>query len=703
MSTFFNAAINLAGDPFFQPAKQGEKHIYSTMSTEEKARWKERYRVENEQPYFSTVTKIENMCRKQIGMSPFSAEGLDKVLENETLTKNYIDTIATELFRSNESWKQAFKNVLKNSFESVRTDPSGYQDFEYYYRNYAQGREGVGAMATYQNRDNFSGMLAFGIAGWFGRSKILELFHPVENNTMPEFAFEFILEYALHPVTKARMPLPQAWRTDELYEIFDLPNVNPHYIDEASTPHLMNPDTQIKVIDKEKSKINNIVYKDGTLGDGWIKSNYESNLILDSATDENNFSATDSLEPTVEITDILYIAGYEDPTGAKTPIYKTHSIGILCQEGNGQQNVFHFSATVDFGQIQIIENNALVTIPNHKERIVGQVNIDTGDFIAISARHKDSDPKVQPRVVAFKVYAKVSDVANQRPGLEHQTERFRYSLRLEYTNFGHIPITPYVLDNWNLGNDSLAYVATMTDFMTKSYSITRDLKAEHHLMKDFEKPTERFPLYLKLGGFFKDFQHDFSHTGPILGEDPYQQSRFALRERVIRGLSEAETDLYIPQDISRNWILFGPDRIVQAFANVSNYNQKPDVDQATSVNSSGQRFGFNIDEAGSIIDSLGRNVKIIGCTDKRWLDRDIIGGLKTTDMRYPTFLYYAYMFRIFTGIDPEYRNLSAVLFFGRDNIFSMLKAHTRIKILNYGDDLYEKSMRSARERIVVEG
>lgn len=708
MANFGNTSLAIANDPLFKPALKGEKHVYRSMSTEDKKRWNESYRNNNKQPYHSTVKRIEDLTRNNLGgLSPWTTDGFDKILSNESLCNQYVNLMANDLFKSNETWKRTFVNTVTNSFESVRNDREGREDFKYYFDNYGPGTpelsaEGVGAMATYQNRNNFSGMLAFGIAGWFGRSKILELYHPVENNTMPEFSFEYILEYALHPVTKEKMPLPLAWRTNDLFQIFDLPNVKPLYIDESQTPHIMDNKTKIKVIDKEQSLAQKkAVYKDAVLGDGWIKAGSDSNLILDSASDENSFSSKDSLEPTVAIDEILYIATYEDPTGQKTPVYKTSKVDILCQEANGQQNVMHFNATINLTNIQVVEENALKDIPIHKEKILGEINLDTGDFLGTTVVVGNN--AIQPRIVAFKVYAKVSDTANQRPGLEHQTERFRYSYRLEYTNFGHIPITPYVMDNWNLGNDSLAYVATMTDFMTKSYSITRDLKAEMHLINDFEKPTEIFPLYLKLGGYFKEFTHDFALTGPVVGEDPYQQSRYALRERIIRGLSTAETSIFIPQSTPRQWILFGPDRIVQAFPTVTNYSNTPDGDKPQAVNASGERFGFNIDEAGSIIDSLGRNVKIIGCIEQRWVDRDnIIGGLKSTDMKYPTFLYYAYMFRIFTGIDPEYRNLSGVLFFGRDGIFSMLQAHTRIYIMNFGDDLYELSMASAKERTMIE-
>lgn len=700
---FNNTAIDLASDPFFSRVKAGEKHPYQVMSVEERKAWKEKYLTDHQEPYHATVLEVEKLCRNALGgTSPFSSEGMTKILNNETLTSNYIELISDRLFKSEESWKKAYVNTLKNSFENVRIDPTGAMEFPYYSKYYMSA-EGAGAMATYQNRDNFSGMLAFGIGGWFGRSKMLELYLPIEDNNKPEWSFSYILEYALHPVTGERMPLPQAWRNEQLYQIFDLPNVKPIYIDESQTPHIWDPNTNIQVLDKENSKDGVNKYKTGVLGEGWLKIGADTNLILDSADDTNNFSEVDALEPTVTIEEILYISTYTDPTGTKTPVYKKYRCDIVCQEANGQQNILHFNGLLKFKNIGYIENDELKTKELHSEKIFGEVNIDTGDFIALSSVVKDSSRKMKSIIVGVKVYAKISDVANQRSGLEHETERHRYTYRLEYTNFGHIPITPYVLDNWNLGNDSLAYVATMTDFMTKSYSITRDLKAERHLMDDFEKPEESFPLYLKLGGFYKSFTHDFALTGPVLGEDPYKQSRFALRDRLFRGISDAETRMYIPQNVARQWILFGPERQVQAFAEIANYNMNPGANDQKPVNASGTRFGFNIDEAGSIIDSLGRNIKIIGCTDQRWMDRNIIGGMRSSDMKYPTFLYYAYMFRIFTGIDQKYRNLSAVLFWGRDGIFTMVKAHIEVILTNCGDDLYEKTIASARERTIISG
>lgn len=691
--------LTLAEEPFFKRSAKGEKHPYGSMSREDVKKWQDSYLNKHQQPYHKTVKRLESMFRNTLGgASVFSKEGWDKIIHNDSLLNQYVETVANDFYGSSESWKTAYKNTVMNSVEGMRTDPMGVENFPTY-ANQMKSAEGVASMATYQNRDNFSNMTAFGIAGWFGRSKILELYHPIENNTMPEFSYKFILEYAIHPVTKKELPLPLAWRDDSLYGVFDLPQVKPLFVSEALTPQLMDKATKVTVIDSIDDK-GTVKTKEVELGDGWVKTGATSNLLVDSADGSNDFSSDNALEPTVAIDEILYIADYKD---ANTPIYKKKKVNIISHEAAGQQNIFRFWAVLKFKGIKYwdaTEGKAKEYEGEYQEKVYGDVDLDKGDFAATS---KSEDVKMNKIIVAFKPYALISDNGNTRPGVEHQTRRFVNTLRLEYTNFGHIPLTPYTLDNYNLGNDSLGYVATMTDYMTKTYTISRDAKAEHHLMNDMERPKDMFPLYVKLGGFEKQFKHNFALTGPIITEDPYKQSRFALRERIFRGLSYSETELYIPQTVARGWVLFGPDIIVQAFADISNSNQKPDAAIEKPVNSGGTRFGFNIDEAASIIDEVGRAVKIIGCTDQRWQGRNIMGGMKSMDMNYPTFLYYAYMFRIFTGIDPQYRNLSAVLFYGRDGFFTMLKAHVEVIISNYDESLYETAMTSAKTIYTVQG
>lgn len=695
---FYNQKTNIleiGNDSMFQHPADGEEHVYDQMSREEVLAWKERYVEKHKEPYHEVVSYLKKLGETAIHKNIFTKEGFYEMYEKPDLLNQYINDSADMLFKADESWKRVYKNTLINSIESANKDQKGlkFSDMQDLF-----SVEGVGAMATYQNRDNFSGLMAFGIGGWFGRSKILNLYLPIEENSRPEFSIKYTLEFALHPKTRERIPLPAGYRDESLLGTFDLLDVLVLYVDESSTPHIMNDSTTIEVIDVEKSTSDSIKYKEVELGHGFIKAGKPSNLLIDSSSDDNDIDADDSLEPTASIAEILYVYSYKDPGGAKTPIYRKLRFQLRPQSAEGLQNVFRYRGVIKFPEIYVVEAGELKKITNHQEKILGEIHIDKGDFIATSISYT---PGVDSVIKAFKPEAKISDVANKRAGLEHEIEKYYFTFKIEYSNFGHIPLTPYMLDNWNLGNDTLGYVATMTDAMTRAYAITRDLKLERHLRNDFEAERSSFPLTDKLGGFYKEIEHNFALTGPVLDANPYVQTRYALQERVIAALATAETELYFEQDVSRQWIFFGPDRKVRAFANVQMFNRNPDDNETRSVNAAGSRFGFNLDESASIIDSLGRNVKIIGITDIRWLDKNIIGGLKSNDINYPTFLYYAHLFRIFTGIDPRYRNLSAVLFMGRDAVYSMVQAHSQIIITNMGDDLYEQVVNEARTRMVI--
>ena len=231
---FYNQKTNIleiGNDSMFQHPTDGEEHVYDQMSREEISAWKERYVEKHKEPYHEVVSYLKKLGETAIHKNIFAKEGFYEMYEKPDLLHQYINDSADMLFKADESWKRVYKNTLINSIESANKDQKGikFSDMQDLF-----SLEGVGAMATYQNRDNFSGLIAFGIGGWFGRSKILNLYLPIEENSRPEFSIKYTLEFALHPKTRERIPLPAGYRDESLLGTFDLLDVLVLYVDRTS-------------------------------------------------------------------------------------------------------------------------------------------------------------------------------------------------------------------------------------------------------------------------------------------------------------------------------------------------------------------------------------------------------------------------------------------------------------------------------------
>ena len=668
------------------------------------------YAKRNPAPWHAAINKLKNSMSDYVPTSVgvFSNEGFHAIMRNPKARDLYMKTVANECFRGNEHMKEVFTATFKNSVRAIQHH-NGFQPGD-------RGTEGYDATAIHSNRSNFNGCLAFTLVGYFARCKVMEIFHPVENGQYPEYDVEYYLSYARHPQTGRLLPLPKSQRNGDMLGAFDLPTIcskwspdNPHVIDGSESG--------------AGNDFNGKKYFIGTKG--LVKFGYKGNCIM-----ESGFSLQhDPLNDNVSITEIWYKAGYEmkseapdaEPDETK-PIYKLKRVRMRAGNTQGEQRLRVFSGNV------ILEADVIETVDNKKklvrklfeEFITGRVNLDTGDY-AISAMsngeynaemytdHRNVDYTTPETLsFAYKLDAKLLDAANLRGGLRFTRMRIHETLRTEYTCMGTIAVSPYINDEWNIGgNQQTGYVAVMTDEMSKQYAITRDLNGEKFLMEQFSCTSDMYICTQKFGSFVRYLQHDVADVGALGGGDPFELSKKALRLKITNIFSRAETHMNMPghedpqRAIPRNWVGIGPERVIEAFPDIQ--FETLDMTNSDQMQSSAtQKYGFNIEGGASFRDSLNRYTRLIGCKDERWLTRDLMFFLKSTDVQFPTLLYYAFMYRIFSGIDPFYTNLPSILFYGRDNMYALTQCMVKMAILNQDENTYTKMNNQARTRRVVE-
>ena len=617
--------------------------------------------------------------------NPFSYETFNDICKNQESLVTYISSISNSLFgaEGDSHMKTCYENVVYNSMENVQKDPTGSESFFNRAKVFGAspyGMEGLGVAATYQNEDHFSGLLGFAIANYFARAKSLELFYAVKNNDKPELAYRYILEYAIDPRTMEKLPLPDAERDGRLEGAFDLTDAVPTFQNANATPEVW-----------EASKI---PVNSGKGENGWVKTGMTGNLLSATPGIDKDKNA---LEPNSRICAIMYIKGYKGDVKTGDPIYEILPIQIDTQVGEGLSQSRRFGTVVSIPNAAIIDaagdvkNNVAV-----EEYIGGYLNIDEGDYLVTST---STLPNVASCIVGVKFYAKISDTANLRGGLQSTLERYAFILRTEYSRFGTIPINPYIKDNWGLGNSSVGWAATMTDAMSKRYAITRDLKAEKHLADDRSMPGNSYKLYKKMGAFTADTIHDMTEAPAGGSQELLTQNQLILKNKIIYKLIDCETYMNFTEDMEKLWVLMGHENKIFAFTELKLIQEAQGNDEIEKTVAA-TKYGFNVESSAGFRDNYGRRVRVIGAKDKRWTKKEIFGVLRSNTLAAPTTIYFPFMFRIFTGIDPRFTNLPSIQFYGRDAFYTLSKGQLNLTVIRLDGDTQSNLIASTKERVV---
>ena len=585
------------------------------------------------QPYHKTLESIQTLFKsKRIG-DPLTGNGWDIVVSNESYLGTYKKEIA-KLAKDDEALLQTFESMFDNTLQDV-ANPFSPGNFS---------AEGMDAMAPNANYNQFARLNPFTILGYIARSKVIDMFFTV-NSDRPTMTYEYNVEYIVKGTDPTKYNLPHAIRDGSLTGLLDLPLAIPEvspdhpWIESLPTGPLAKPET-------------------------WIKIGSSGNLLIESGIAS---PMKYSIERNVSIARIRYSIPTSGPA----------VVGILnaylergFMEGDVAKRMFNDTFQVKY------TDGATEKVANLT--IIGVMNLDTSEY---------SVGQAGTFITHFQFDAKITNLANEQDTVRGGSRKIIQTFDVNNKVTGTVPISQVMADDFNTAGEGITWTAYMIDKMTEAYAGLRDLELERELDVAAAKPVDKFPLFPKLGGFYKDAPFVLTARGAG-GGDPFSWVRDGLKDMIRHVLTKADVETNFESSTPRHWILYGSESDIQRLPEISYTNYAGEGDDGAAPGN--YRFGFSVDTAAGFSDNFGRRVKVIGSRDKRRANKPIVAQLKSMSMEQPTTVYFPYSFRVFSGISPEYRNLPALCIFQRDFIGTLSLAQARIELSGNDTDLYGK-------------
>lgn len=564
------------------------------------------------------------------GKSPFSKEGWDEIVNNDGYFKKAL-SVGKRMFQSNEQISNEFSRMMQNSRDVTRSSEYGSN---------AMGLEGWGGgNAAYASSQGAFpiGATPFVIGGWLASARSEEIFQRIDNQNSMRLEFEYNIDYLM--VGDTKYYFPKAFRSGEITGFNKLPKID-----------WVTPNT-----DGSGSY---------TAPEAWCGSDMFIRLTpvagSNASAARGNFLEVCKrnkrgygIEPNCVFTAIRY-AGTDG-------VAVTKRIRIQYDIATGATNERVFKNT-------IVLSNVNGHVDDIKIDVFMKINLDTGDFTLMTSAETDGENVV----TGLKFDGKVSNIANELTNISTMgTEKFQFVRECEYRNYAKVSLNEYMADNFRIGvNNNISYAAYATDKMLEYTISNRELEAEEYLIEDVlddDVDLDSFELTKKMGGFINNnLEFTIGRFAPGLKLQDYKE---ALKTYVNDTLAVAETELNLPKDVKREWILLGYDILASKFPDIKFENSVVDINGGPAAgNTTNENYGFAVGSRCGYIDNLGRQVRIIGNTDARWRDRGnkIFGALRTYSMDYPFLVYYPHAIRMFTAIDPDNPNRTSIHLGGRE-------------------------------------
>lgn len=590
----------------------------------------------SKQGYYGNLESYANQISPLIGgASPFTKEGWKAIVENDGIFKKAVDN-ASRMFRSNKTLEDRFKRILNNSRDvTLMADIGGA----------AESLEGWGGgnAAYASSQGAFAiGATPFVIGGWLATARSQEIFQIIDNKNAMRLDFEYNLDYYL--IGGKKMYFPQSFRSGEITGFNKLPTID------WVTPNTSGENTYTAPEPwcGKDMFIESIDNKPDATGGKVATTGVKGNLLTVAKYNKRGYG----IEPNCRLTAVKY-KGKDQKEVVKR-------ISLDYDSSTGPTNERIFKASMELKNV----NGFSEDIPIE---IYLKINLDTGDFTLMWT----TDTKEHNVVVGFKIDAKVSNIANELTDLSTMgTDKIQFIRECEYRNYSKVSLNEYMADNFRIGsNTNISYAAYATDKMLKSTIFNRELEAEEFgitQVLDDGIDIDTLPLTKKLGGFVNN---SLSYTiGRMLPGMGLQDYKYGLKSYVTKVLQSSETELNLPDPTKREWILLGYDLIVAEFPEIKFENAVVDIANNPTGTAANERYGFAVDTRCGFVDNMGRQVRIIGNTDLRWKLRDskVFGFMRTYDMEYPFLVYYPHAIRMFTIIDPDNTNRTAIAIGGRE-------------------------------------
>lgn len=600
---------------------------FNPLSREDIAKVYEAHSRDHAQSYYKSMERYQRELQKLVGTkSVFGKEGWGEILDNDTLF-NKAKQLSSEMFAGNTTLQGRFNRLMDNTRETATSvDKNGF------------GMEGWGGgTAVYaSSQGGFAlGATPFIIGGWLASARSEEIFQHIDNKNNMRLEFEYNIDYM--QIGDEKFYFPQCFREGEIVGFNKLPQVD-----------WVTPNTSNGVYNAPENWCGDdmFIMLDPTSGSD--TAGVSGNLLAVSGRNKMKYG----IEPNYQLTAIKFQNGAEEKT-LRTEMH--YSVMVGATNERDMKTTYTLKDVANFDEPITLQ-------------IYMRVNIDNGDFILFV---KAPSPEAMAIIKGFKLDAKVSNEANELTNIPTMgVDKYQFIRECEYRNYAKVSLNEYMADNFRIGgNNNISYAAYATDKMLQYTVANRELEAEEFLIKNVLDDTvdiNTFELTKKMGGFIQNgLSFAISKFTPGLGLQDY---KFGLKNYLNKVLATADTDLNIPASVKREWILMGYDSIVTEFPEIKYENSAVNLQEQAEGSAVNEHYGFAVDTKCGYVDNLGRSVRIIGNTDKRWQERGsaVYGALRTFSMEYPFLVYYPHAIRMFTAIDADMPNRTAIILGGRE-------------------------------------
>lgn len=602
-------------------------NTFAQLSREDIAKEYESHKKAHAQSYYKSLEKYQHEMQKYVGTaSVFGKEGWGKIVDDDNLF-NKAKALSAEVFAGDKVLTGRFNRLLDNTRDTVSSvDKAGF------------GMEGWGGgTAVYaSSQGGFAlGTTPFIIGGWLASARSEEIFQHIDNKNNMRLEFEYNIDYA--QIGDQKLYFPQCFRAGEITGFNKLPQVD-----------WVTPNTENGTYTAPETWCGEDMFIELNTSAGGDAAAVKGNFLTVSGRNKMKYG----IEPNYQLTAIKF------DNGGQTVVRRTemhYSIMVGATNERDMKATYTLKDVAGFDEPIVLQ-------------IYMRVNIDNGDFILMV---KAPTAEALAVLKGFKFDGKVSNEANEITDIPTMgVDKYQFIRECEYRNYSKVSLNEYMADNFRIGgNNNISYAAYATDKMLQYTVANRELEAEEFLIKnvlDDDVDIDTFELTKKMGGFIhNDLSFGISKFTPGLGLQDY---KFGLKNYLNKVLALADTDLNIPASIKREWILMGYDSVVTEFPEIKFENAAVNLQEQPEGSAVNEHYGFAVDTKCGYVDSLGRSVRIIGNTDKRWQERgsSVYGALRTYSMEYPFLVYYPHAIRMFTAIDPDMPNRTAIILGGRE-------------------------------------
>jgi len=502
------------------------------------------------QPYHDKIKSVQTMIQSKYHFNPLAEQGFNSVLSNESLLSSLGAAIG-ELV-PDEAERETYGSVYQNTMKEF-TNPFA-----------AFSEEGADAMAPNANYNQFARLNPWSILGYIARSKCLETYLTINSDT-PTVQYEYNLSYVTKGDDPTKYYLPHAVRNGEVGGLYDLPELK---------------------IDTELAGTEGFEHIEDVGGEGWIKLPAHGNVIEEAGFDKSKFAVERN----------LYISKVRYEKDGRTGEFTVNNDRSFV---SGEISKRAFNTPLEI-TIPAEKNSSGEIVKQSKSftcNIMGFIDLDSGayDFAAVGP------------ITHIQIYARATNMANELGTVRAGNTKLLETFDVNHHNYGTVPVSPEMTDDFNAGGEGVSFVAFMVDKLTEAFSGVRDIDMEDKWDRAFQDGPQAMRLYNKLGGSVQAINFPLAARGPG-GGDPFSWQTTGLKNTMTLAFANAETDTYFEDNIARQWYTLGHETDILRIPDLSFTNFSGEASGApgstAGAQGAGFKYGFALDSAVGYADNF---------------------------------------------------------------------------------------------------